>query len=137
MNVPVNKALYARVKAEASVSLRYILVLMLMRGLYESTKNVVVLIARELKNVARSSGGLTRWFKEKWVDVKTGKPCGRSKGEKRGYPACRPSKRVSSKTPKTASEMSASEKARFKREKTSSKKITYQHRRKKTTKKRK
>ena len=57
-----------------------------------------------LENVARSSGGLTRWFKENWVDVKTGKPCGRSKGEKRGYPACRPSKRVSSKTPKTASE---------------------------------
>ena len=61
--------------------------------------------------MARSSGGLTRWFKENWVDVKTGKPCGRSKGEKRGYPACRPSKRVSSKTPKTTGEMSASEKA--------------------------
>ena len=103
---------------------------MLMRGLYESTKNVVVLTEWR-KNVARSSGGLTRWFKEKWVDVKTGKPCGRSKGEKRGYPACRPSKRISSKTPKTASEMSAAEKARFKREKTGSKKITYQHRRKK------
>jgi hypothetical protein len=109
---------------------------MLMRGLYESTKNVVVLTEWR-KKVARSSGGLTRWFKEKWVDVKTGKPCGRQKGEKRGYPACRPSKRVSSKTPKTASEMSASEKAKFKREKTSSKKITYQHRRKKTTKKKK
>ena len=109
---------------------------MLMRGLYESTKNVVVLTEWR-KNVARSSGGLTRWFKEKWVDVKTGKPCGRQKGEKRGYPACRPSKRISSKTPKTASEMSASEKARFKREKTSSKKITYQHRRKKPTKKKK
>ena len=104
---------------------------MLMRGLYESTKSVVVLIAQELRNVARSSGGLTRWFKEKWVDVKTGKPCGRSKGEKRGYPACRPKKRVSSKTPKTVGEMSAAEKARFKREKTGSKKITYQHRRKK------
>ncbi len=107
-----------------------------MRGLYESIKNVVELIARRL-NVARSSGGLTRWFKENWVDVKTGKPCGRSKGEKRGYPACRPKKRVSSKTPKTVGEMTASEKARFKREKTSSKKITYQHRRKKTTKKKK
>ena len=106
---------------------------MLMRGLYESTKNVEELTEWR-KKVARSSGGLTRWFKEKWVDVKTGKPCGRQKGEKRGYPACRPSKRVSSKTPKTASEMSASEKARFKREKTSSKKITYQHRRKKTKK---
>jgi len=103
---------------------------MLMRGLYESTKNVVVLTEWR-KNVARSSGGLTRWFKENWVDVKTGKPCGRQKGEKRGYPACRPKKRVSSKTPKTVGEMSAAEKARFKREKTSSKKITYQHRRKK------
>ena len=101
-----------------------------MRGLYESTKNVEELTEWR-KNVARSSGGLTRWFKENWVDVKTGKPCGRSKGEKRGYPACRPKKRVSSKTPKTVGEMSASEKARFKREKTSSKKITYQHRRKK------
>ena len=103
---------------------------MLMRGLYESTKNVVVLTEWR-KNVARSSGGLTRWFKENWVDVKTGKPCGRQKGEKRGYPACRPKKRVSSKTPKTVGEMSAAEKARFKREKTGSKKITYQHRRKK------
>ena len=92
---------------------------------------MVVLIARELRKVARSSGGLTRWFKENWVDVKTGKPCGRQKGEKRGYPACRPSKRVSSKTPKTTKEMSPAEKARFKRAKTSSKKITYQHRRKK------
>ena len=54
--------------------------------------------------MARHSG-LKRWFKEKWVDVKTGKPCGRSKGEKRGYPACRPSKRVSSKTPKISAEL--------------------------------
>jgi len=87
--------------------------------------------ARKSKPSTKTRGGLDRWFKENWVDVKTGKPCGRQKGEKRGYPACRPSKRVSSKTPKTVGEMTASEKARFKREKTSSKKITYQHRRKK------
>jgi len=54
---------------------------------------------------------LKRWFKEKWIDVRTGKPCGRRAGEKRGTPYCRPSKRISSKTVKTASEMSASEKA--------------------------
>ena len=53
---------------------------------------------------------LKRWFKEEWIDVRTGKPCGRSEGEKRGVPYCRPKKRVSSKTPKTASEMTASEK---------------------------
>lgn len=58
----------------------------------------------------KKGAALRRWFKEEWVDVRTGKPCGRSKGEKRGVPYCRPKKRVSSATPKTASEMSASEK---------------------------
>lgn len=76
-------------------------------------------------------GGLDRWFAEKWVDIKTGKECGRQEGEKRkGYPACRPSKRVSEDTPKTASELSSSEKDKFKRSKTSSKRISYQHNRK-------
>jgi hypothetical protein len=75
-------------------------------------------------------GGLDRWFAEKWVDVKTGKDCGRQEGEKRGYPACRPSKRVSSETPKTSSEMSSAEKAKFKRTKTSSERIPYNHKRK-------
>ena len=59
---------------------------------------------------SKKGAALKRWFKEEWIDVKTGKPCGRSKGEKRSVPYCRPKKRVSSKTPKTASEMSAEEK---------------------------
>lgn len=58
----------------------------------------------------KKGADLKRWFKEKWVDVRTGKPCGRQKGEKRGTPYCRPSKRVSSKTPKTASELTSAEK---------------------------
>ena len=66
---------------------------------------------------------LKRWFKEKWVDVKTGKPCGRQQGEKRDYPYCRPSKRVSKDTPKTASELSASEKSSRTAAKKSSKKV--------------
>lgn len=41
--------------------------------------------------------GLHGWFKRNkgkgWIDCRTGKPCGRQKGEKRkGYPACRPTK---------------------------------------------
>ena len=67
----------------------------------------------------KEGANLKRWFKEKWVDVRTGKPCGRTKGEKRGTPYCRPSKRISSKTVKTAGEMSASEKAAKIREKKS------------------
>ena len=58
----------------------------------------------------KSGLALKRWFKEDWKDVKTGKPCGRQKGEKRGTPYCRPSKRISSKTPKTTKEMTAKEK---------------------------
>ena len=42
----------------------------------------------------KSGLNLKRWFKEDWKDVKTGKACGRKKGEKRGTPYCRPSKRV-------------------------------------------
>jgi len=53
---------------------------------------------------------LKRWFKEDWKDVRTGKACGRKEGEKRGTPYCRPTKKVSSKTPKTSGEMTASEK---------------------------
>ena len=58
----------------------------------------------------KKGASLKRWFKEEWIDVRTGKPCGRRKGEKRGTLYCRPKKRVSSATPKTASEMSAAEK---------------------------
>jgi hypothetical protein len=82
------------------------------------------------KKVGR--GGLGRWFAEEWIDIKTGKPCGRKTGEKRkGYPACRPSKRVSGETPKTSKELTSSERKKFKREKTGPKRIGYQHKRKK------
>jgi hypothetical protein len=59
---------------------------------------------------------LKRWEKEEWKDVRTGKPCGE---KTKGTPYCRPSKRVSSKTPKTSGEMSKSEKSRKVREKQS------------------
>ena len=62
---------------------------------------------------------LKRWFKEEWVDVKPGKPCGRKKGEKRkGYPACRPKKRVSKDTPKTVGELGPKKRKSFAKRKT-------------------
>jgi len=60
----------------------------------------------------KKGAALKRWFKEDWKDVSTGKACGRKKGDKRGTPYCRPTKKVSSKTPKTSGEMSAAEKKR-------------------------
>jgi hypothetical protein len=56
---------------------------------------------------------LKRWQAEKWQDTKSGKACGA--GGKNEY--CRPTKRVSSKTPKTKSELSPSKLAAKKAEK--------------------
>ena len=77
--------------------------------------------------------GLTKWFDEEWVDVKTGKPCGRksAKKSKRPYPSCRPKA--------VAAKMTKSEKASSARRKTGPKAIkhavTASGRRRKSTRK--
>jgi hypothetical protein len=45
------------------------------------------------------SDGLGKWFKENWIDIRTGKPCGRRKGEKRGYPKCVPAAKYAKMSP--------------------------------------
>jgi hypothetical protein len=82
----------------------------------------------------KPTGGLTKWFKEDWVDLKTGKKCGRSGKDKkkRPYPSCRPKK--------VAAKMTAAEKARSKSKKTGPAKVkhdvTASGKRRKTVKKR-
>lgn len=57
---------------------------------------------------------LKRWFKEKWT-AQDGGECGSYEGK--GRVKCRPSKKVSSKTPKTWGEMSKKEKKKAVRQK--------------------
>jgi hypothetical protein len=66
-------------------------------------------------SVRRTEAGtsLKRWESERWQDTKTGKSCGA--GGKNEY--CRPTKRVSSETPKTKSEISPAKLAAKKAEK--------------------
>ena len=73
--------------------------------------------------------GLKRWYKEKWVDLNRPiknskgkivgyKSCGRTSINSKGrYPLCRPSKRITSKTPLTFRELSKKRIQRAKREK--------------------
>jgi hypothetical protein len=71
---------------------------------------------RKEKGIVKKSEkgtSLKRWQKEKWVDTRTGKPCGA--GGSNEY--CRPTKRVSKSTPKTKSEISPAKLAAKKREK--------------------
>lgn len=69
--------------------------------------------------MAKSKGGLTKWFKEEWVDLKTGKECGRksAKKSKRPYPSCRPKA--------VAAKMTAAEKAKSKAKKTGPAKVKH------------
>lgn len=66
-------------------------------------------------NVRKGEAGsnLKRWEKEEWKDQRTGKPCGA--GGDNEY--CRPTKRASKETPKTAKELSRGELASKLREK--------------------
>ena len=80
---------------------------------------------------SKKGAALKKWFKEEWVDVKTGKPCGRksAKKSKRPYPSCRPKA--------VAAKMTAAEKRSSAKRKTGPAKIkhavTASGRRRKTT----
>lgn len=68
---------------------------------------------------SKKGASLKRWKAEKWIDTRTGKACGATGSKRKQY--CRPSKRVSKKTPKTTREISAKTKRAQERRKSSGK----------------
>jgi hypothetical protein len=62
-----------------------------------------------MADVQRDATALNRWYKEKWVDIKTGLPCG-AVHTKTYYPTCRPSKKITSSTPVTLHELTPAQK---------------------------
>jgi len=70
----------------------------------------------EDEGILKYGGGLRRWFKEEWTDVKTGEPCGResASNSSRPYPYCRPANKVSSETPATTKHPEAKKRAKSK-----------------------
>tara|TARA_B100001769_G_scaffold269321_1_gene259005 strand:+ start:5923 stop:6243 length:321 start_codon:yes stop_codon:yes gene_type:complete len=61
-------------------------------------------MARHKRISGARSGGLTKWFNEKWVDISRPKKgggfatCGRRKAGKGGYPKCVPASKARSMT---------------------------------------
>ena len=130
--IPANPQLYARVKAEAKRKFNVYpsayangwLVKEYKRrgGKYKTSRSKSTSrSSRKYNSKSRKQkpkSGLSRWFNEKWIDVcklPRKVPCGRSRvprsksKSKKSYPYCRPLYRVSSKTPKTFSELSKKE----------------------------
>jgi hypothetical protein len=70
-----------------------------------------------------SKTGLGRWFREKWKS-QSGEECGSYTGE--GEVKCRPSKRITGKTPRTWGEMSKEEKQSAVRQKQEAKRKGHQ-----------
>ena len=68
---------------------------------------------RKAKGYPCKGRALRRWRDEKWVDTRTGKPCGSAKG--REY--CRPTRRVSARTPTTVAEASPAKVKKMERRK--------------------
>lgn len=112
MPEPTDKALYNRVKATAKKKFK------VWPSAYASGWVVREYKRRGGKYTGKKNvrEGLARWFAEKWINVcKLPKKvaCGRPKTSlstwKKRYPYCRPSKRVSRSTPRTAKELSKEE----------------------------
>jgi hypothetical protein len=127
MSEALDKKLYSRVKASADKRFSS------KTGIYKSSW-----IVKEYKRLggkykgkkpSAKSPGLKRWYKEKWIDLNRPiknssgkivgyKSCGRkSVKSKEKYPLCRPSKRITSGTPRTYQQISKKSIDKAKREK--------------------
>ena len=61
---------------------------------------------------SKKSSSLGRWYKEDWINISTGKPCGSVK-TKDYYPTCRPKKKITEDTPRTARTLSTETKKKM------------------------
>ena len=95
-NVPVNKALYERIKAKIKNTYAT------WPSAYASAALVKQYKAAGGKYREMARGGLTKWFEEKWVDISRPKPgggyepCGRSHAHGEDYPKCVPAAKAAS-----------------------------------------
>ena len=103
-NEPAKPALYSRVKAAAKRKFK------IFPSAYASAWIVKEYKKRGGTYKGKKSGktGVARWMKEKWT-TQDGSPCGSAKFK--GVKKCRPTVRVSSKTPVTWKELRAKGKA--------------------------
>jgi len=97
---PVNLRLYNRIKNEVKRKVKR------WPSAYASGQLVRRYKSSGGKYTSRCSkfGKLDDWFAQKWVDVCTGRPCGRKAGENRKYPYCRPTRTVGN-TPRRMSQL--------------------------------
>ena len=117
MAEPLNKQLYEDVKEK------------IMKSYKKNSAFASGAIVKEYKRQGgkyKSTGEprkLKRWFDEKWIDIKTNKPCGAVHNSKY-YPTCRPKIKITNESPVIASKLSKKEKESMIKQKQKAKKKT-------------
>ena len=116
--LPLNKKLYSTVKQKVKSKVK------VWPSAYASGQLVKQYKAAggKYRCNTRKLSLLDRWFKEKWVNVCT-KPRTKCARSSKKYPYCRPSVKVSPKTPKTVKELGPQKIKRMCKKKVSAKKI--------------
>ncbi len=64
------------------------------------------------KSGSKKSSSLKRWHSEEWINISTGEKCGSVK-TKDYYPTCRPKKKITEDTPRTARTLTAEQKKKM------------------------
>lgn len=61
---------------------------------------------------SKKKSPLKRWYKEDWINISSGKPCGSVK-TKSYYPVCRPRIKITEDTPRTARSLTVEQKKKM------------------------
>lgn len=110
-NIPTDPIIYAKVLEKIKASVKRWPSAYASGMLVKEYKRIMALKGQDPYKTINNSkkqqiNPLTRWFKEKWINIATGKPCGRKNAENINYPTCRPSVKISKQTPMLANELS-------------------------------
>jgi hypothetical protein len=121
--IPKNPKIYAQVVEKIKASVKKWPSAYASGMLVKEYKRIMVLKGQEPYETTQNKKikPLTRWFKEKWIDIGTGKPCGSIRKhtdlENGYYPTCRPSVKISKNTPTLATELTDIQKKKLIKEK--------------------
>jgi hypothetical protein len=114
--IPTDPATYSRIKSQVKASAKSRWPSAYLSGLV--VQKYKAAMAAKGKRPYKSSSppkkktALARWYAEDWINVKSGKKCGEVR-TKTYYPTCRPRKRITSETPRTAKELTEKQKKKM------------------------
>lgn len=114
--VPADQKLYDRIKARVKSSAKSRWPSAYLSGQlvqeYKAAMQKKGKPAYKSGSPSKKSSSLKRWYSENWINISTGEKCGAAK-TKTYYPVCRPRKKITEDTPRTARSLTAEQKKKM------------------------